>query len=205
MIVGYQISGRDNDSYMLGEETRKAETPEEYEFYDWRFTFNGGQHPATCTKCGRKIDPNFVDPNFKLRKKRLDISTTYDGYTIVSERFKNFCMNENIDGIEFIKLPSQPGFYWFRLNRILVVDQEKSLELEFMYYCDVCNSYAGIFGASNLKFKNVSELIPEGIYRTDLEFAQAHEQSPMIISSVELGNLIKAQNFKGICINSLAV
>lgn len=205
MIVGYQISGHDNDSYMLGEETRKAETPEEYEFYDWRFTFNGGQHPATCTKCGRKIDPNFVDPNFKLRKKRLDISTTYDGYTIVSERFKNFCMNENIDGIEFIKLPSQPGFYWFRLNRILVVDQEKSLELEFMYYCDVCNSYAGIFGASSLKFKNVSELIPEGIYRTDLEFAQAHEQSPMIISSVELGNLIKAQNFRGICINSLAV
>ncbi len=74
MIIGYMLTGHDNNSFMLGDETRKAETPEEREFFDWRFIQNGGQHPATCPKCGRKIDPNYINPKFKLKKKKMDFS-----------------------------------------------------------------------------------------------------------------------------------
>ena len=202
-VIGYSLSGHDNNSCMLGEETRRALTDEEREFFDWRFINNGGQHPATCSKCGRKIDHEYIDPKFRLRKKSMDISSTYDGYTIVSEKFKNFCENHSINGIEFIVLPSQPKHYWLVVRDTLEVDTTKSLGIRFLYHCDLCKHYAGVFGTSSLRFKGVELPITHGIYRTDLEFAQAHQQSPVIIIGTEVRNEIKLEKFKGVCLNKI--
>jgi hypothetical protein len=202
-VIGYTLSGHDNDSYMLGEETRRALSDEEREFFDWRFLKNSRQHPATCPKCGRKIDHEYIDPSFQLHKKSMDISSTYDGYTIVSKKFKIFCANHAINGIEFITLPSQPKHYWLVIRNILEVDKSKSLGIRFLYYCDLCESYAGVFGTSRLRFKGVESPIIQGFYRTDLEFAQAHQQSPVIVVGTEVGTAIKAAQFKGVCLNKI--
>lgn len=52
--IAYILSGLDNDSYMLGDETRKAATVEERKFFDWRFVKDGKQHPATRPKWEQK-------------------------------------------------------------------------------------------------------------------------------------------------------
>lgn len=200
LIVGYSLSGHDNDSYMLGEETRCAQSDEEREFFDWRFLKNGKQHPATCPKCGRKTDEGYIDPGFRLHKKSMDISSTYDGYIIVSERFKGFLESQAITGVELIALPSQPKHYWLVIRNVLEVDTNKSLGIRFLYYCDVCECYAGVFGTNDLRFKGVESPIAKGVYRTDLKFAQAHEQSPMIVVGAETGAAIKAAKFKGVCL-----
>jgi hypothetical protein len=202
-IIGYSLSGHDNDSYMLGEETRRALTDEERQFFDWRFVKDGKQHPATCPKCGRKIDPGFVDPSFHLSKKSMDIGSTFDGYTIVSEKFKRFCESHEMRGIESIALPSQPKHYWFVIRNIIEVDTTKSLGIRFLYYCDWCQKYAGVFGTDGLRFKGVESPITEGIYRTDIEFAQAHEQHPIIVVGTEVAAAMKAAKFKGICLNKI--
>ena len=202
-ILAYAISGHDNNSYMLGEETRRAETDEEREFFDWRFVKDGKPHPAICSKCGRKIEHRYIDHNFKLRKKRMDISSTYDGYTIVSEDFKTFCEGRSIASVEFVPLPSQPKHYWFVAQNILEVDLDLSVGLRFLYPCDRCESYAGVFGTSALRFKNVTSPISDGIYRTDLEFAQAHQQAPVIVVGTEVASAIKARKFKGTCLNAI--
>lgn len=204
-VLAYNLTGHDNDSYMLGEETRKAETAEEREFFDWRFVKNGEQHPATCSKCGRKTVPNFVDPSFKLRKKSMDISSTYDGYTIVSNKFKHFCEGLSVSGLEFLALPSQSNHHCLVVHNILEVDTESSEGLRFLYFCDLCGRHAGIFGTSSLRFKAVSAPISQGIFRTDLEFAQAHQQSPVIVVGVETGARMKAEKFKGICWNTIQI
>lgn len=203
MIIGYQLTGHDNDSYMLGEETRPAASAEERKFFGWRFTQNGAQHPATCPKCGRKTDSDYVNPAFKLRKKRMDVSSTYDGYTIVSTRFREFCETSKIAHVEFVSLPSQPTHAWFRVHRILKVDIKASLGLRFLYPCDVCQAYAGVFGTSGLRFVGVDTTVPKGISRTDLDFAQAHEQHPVIVVDTQLAMAMKAEKFRGICLNEI--
>jgi hypothetical protein len=204
MIAGYMLTGHDNDSNMLGEETRPAASVSEREFYDWRFTLNGGQHPATCPKCGRKTDPDYVDPEFKLRKKTMDVGSTYDGYTIVSGRFRSFVDSLEIQGVDFISLPKLPTHFWFRSNNILAVDTESSIGLRMMNYCDVCDNYAGIFGPSGLRLRNLQNIaIPSGIHRTDLEFAQAHEQSPVFLIGVDLAKMMRKEKFKGLCLTKL--
>lgn len=204
-LIGYKLSGHDNDSYMLGEETRRALTDEERKFFDWRFLKNGAQHPATCQKCGRKTEHEYIDPNFKLKKKSMDIGSTYDGYTIVSEKFKIFCESHSITGIEFIELPSQPKHYWLVVRNTLEVDTAQSLGMRFLYYCDECKHYAGVFGTSGLRFKGVESTILQGIYRTDLEFAQAHQQHPVIVVGVEVAAEIKSAKLKGVCLNKIEI
>lgn len=205
MIAGYQFGGHDNDSYMLGEETRPAASAEEREYYDWRFVQNGGQHPATCPKCGRKTDANYVSPTFKLGKKRMDVGSTYDGYTIVSERFRQFCADLDIADVDFVSLPSEPRHYWFRVQKTLKVDTHASQGLRFLNYCDRCHSYAGVFGTSRLRFIGVETTVPKGFSRTDLEFAQAHEQSPVIVADPDLGAAIHAQGFTGVDLIEIGV
>ncbi len=203
MIAGFLLSGHDNDSFMLGEDSVKVTTPEEREFYHWRIALNGALHPAICQKCGRKTDPNFVNPDFNLRKKKMDISSTYDGYTIVSERFREFCVSQKLTNVEFVSLPSQVGHYWLRPHIILEIDCTKSLDIKFLYYCDSCKAYAGVFGPMGLRFVGIESIIPYGLYRSDIEFAQSHEQSCLKIVSPELAASIKSQKFKGACLNKI--
>lgn len=202
-VIAYILTGHDNNSYMLGEETRKALTAEERQFFDWRFAKDGGPHPATCPKCGRKTDPHFIDPSFELYKKSLDISSTFDGYMIVSERFKGFCESLRIDGVEFIALPSQPKHHWLVVRNILEVDTIESAGIRFLYYCDLCQNYAGVFGTDGLRFKGIESPIMNGIYRTDLKFAQAHEQQPVIVIGTEVAAAMKEVRFKGICLSRI--
>ena len=196
--IAYLLSGPDNDSYMLGEETRKA-TAEERDFFSWRFVKDGEQHPATCPKCGRKIDPAYIDPDFRLSNKRLDFSSTYDGYTIVSNKFKAFCEGHEVKDIEFSVLPSQPRHYRFVAHNVLNIDTAGSRGLRFLYWCDICDKYAGVFGTANLRFEGVDSPITQGIFRSDLEFAQAHEQAPLIVVGVELTAAMKVAGLKGLC------
>ncbi|MFH1026487.1 MAG: hypothetical protein V1791_00645 [Pseudomonadota bacterium] len=206
MTVGFLLAGHDNNSFMLGEDSRKAMTLEEGEFYHWRFTLNGGLHPAICQKCGRKTDQSFFNPKFNLCKKRMDISSTYDGYTIVSERFRQFCISQKLNSLEFVKLPSQPGHYWLRVHNVLVIDREKSTEIQFRHHCDLCNSYAGVHWTSwpaKICFQDVESAILTGIYRSDMEFADSHEQSYLTIVSFDLVTAIKAQKFKGISLTKI--
>ena len=202
-LIGYKLSGHDNDSYMLGEETRKALTDEERQYFDWRFVKDGNQHPATCPKCGRKLDADYVDPNFRLCKKSMDISSTYDGYTIVSEKFRLFCKSQAISGIEFIGLPMQTEHYRLVVRNIIEIDKTNSVGIRYLYYCDRCRSYAGVFGTGGVRFKGIESPITQGIYRTDLEFAQAHEQCPVIVVGTEVAAAMKSANFKGICLNKI--
>lgn len=199
--IAYLLSGHDNDSYMLGEETRKATTAEESEFFDWRFLKDGKQHPATCPKCGRKIDPDYIDPAFKLSKKRMDVGSTYDGYTIVSDKFKSFCESRGVKDIAFVSLPSQPKHYRLVAHNILEIDTAKSQGLRLLYYCDLCQKYAGVFGTGGLRFKGCGSPLTQGIYRSDLEFAQAHEQSPLFIVGTELATTLKTSGLRGLSLN----
>jgi hypothetical protein len=203
MIRGYLLTGHDNDSYMLGNETRRAVTAEERQFFDWRFTYNGGQHPATCPCCGRKIDNNYINPNFELRKKRMDIGTTYDGYTIVSDRFREFIEAQKVSEIDFVSLPSQSKHYWLLPRKVLVVDQTRSQGLRLMYPCQVCGANAGIFGTTGLRFVGINEEIPEGIFRSDLEFGQAHAQHHLIIVSSQMVTAMKSQKFEGLSLTEI--
>src|SRR5438270_9501081 len=97
MTVGYLLRGPDNGSDMLG----------------------GDMRHRACPTCGMSTDREWIDPSFKLGMTDLDASYTYDGYLIVSERFRSLAPGQ---GVRFIELPSAPGFYSLVVDNIVPFD-----------------------------------------------------------------------------------
>src|SRR5438874_13401914 len=105
MILAYQLCPHDNDTHMLGDETFRP--PRSAGFHDWRFGKDGVPHPATCPTCGRKTDPDYVNPKFRPKRRTWDIGATYDGYDIVSKRFLDFYQKQRWEGLTLLPLPAE--------------------------------------------------------------------------------------------------
>lgn len=167
------MEGEDNDSYMIGD--------------------NG---ISRCKTCGYKTDYEYLNPDFKLTIKKFDISYTYDGACIVSERFKHYCADEKLDGLEFIAIKNAPEHYLLIANNIIAFDPEKANTV-FENYCESCHSYESVI-SGNIALKNITQPIIDGIYRTDLVFASEDEKSPILIVGTRTFEKMNAQEFKGI-------
>jgi hypothetical protein len=190
------VFGHDNDSFMLGPHTRKAQTDSERVYFDWRFTAaDGGPHPACCICCGRRTDRNFIDPSFRVARRRFDLSSTYDGYTVASSRFREACQGEHGAGLEFVAIPSDPAFFIVRANRSLTVNRELS-DLQLFNPCPTCREFAGVIGVSDLQFLDAD---PDavGFWHTDLAFGEAHDQSPVLVVGMPTAKWLREKKFKG--------
>ena len=130
----------------------------------------------------------------------MDFSSTYDGITIVSLKFKEFCVRYGYDNLVFVKLPKTPNFFQFYiLGNFLEFDaglKEK--------YCNACGQYESICQPI-MKLENFAEPLSDGFYQSDLWFASGNEKSPIeIISPVTKANLDK-EGFKNICYNKIEI
>jgi hypothetical protein len=76
MPIAYSLSGPDNDSYMCGVAAALNVVP----------------GLPVCPECGYKTEFQFSNPSFIVKRRSYDFSTTYDGYYIVSLRFKEHCL-----------------------------------------------------------------------------------------------------------------
>lgn len=65
----------------------------------------------TCVTCGYRTDPDFTNPGFRMRRRRLDISCCYDGAVIVSDRFRTLYASLGGSNLRFVDLPKAPGFH----------------------------------------------------------------------------------------------
>jgi hypothetical protein len=175
MILGYIMSGEDNDSYMFDQN-------------DPDLLF--------CCKCGYVENVECIGKKFKLKKKKYDISETYDGHTVVSERFKEFCDKNGYKGLEFIKIPNN-NFYSFFVRNILPFDTDKR-ELKYENYCDSCRKYESVTPALPLIIKDLKEPLLNGFYATDVHFGSGNEKSPLMVIGIHTYNKMNEKKFKGI-------
>ena len=193
MIVAYELCPHDNDTNMLGEETYCP--PRSAGFHDWRFGQDGVPHPATCPTCGRKTDPDYVNPEYKAKRRTWDIGATYDGYDIVSKRFREFCRKYRWQGMTFVPLPADKDFFVLRLSKVLSFDSERR-ETRFEDRCPACGAFYNVIGANPVYLRGVTEPIHEGFFRSDLEFASGPEQHPLIIIGVGTADKLRKQKFQ---------
>jgi hypothetical protein len=193
MIVAYFLSAHDDGTNMLGDESYRP--PRSAGFHDWRFGKDGIPHPATCPTCGRKTDPNFVNPDYRPKQRSWDISATYDGYDIVSERFRDFCRRHDWQGMTFVPLPATKDFFVLRLTSVLAFDSKRR-GTRFEDPCPACNEFYNVIGVTPAFLRGVTEPIEEGFFRSDLEFGAGPEQSPLILVGIGTAEKLRKQKFR---------
>jgi hypothetical protein len=192
VILGHVLFPHDDDSYMLGPDTYRA--PAGSGFMDWRFGVGGVPHPATCPTCGRKLNPSFVSETYRVKKRRRDATCTYDGYILVSKRFREQCELAGWPGVEFVALPADGDFFWLRSPRVIRFDAEAA-GVRFEDYCKTCGGWCSVVGATPVRLRGAPQSLSEGFFRTDLEFGSGHEQCPLILVGPATGRAIAARRY----------
>jgi hypothetical protein len=200
MIIAYELCPHDNDTYMLGDDTyRPARSAG---FHDWRFGKDGVPHPATCPTCGRKTDPEYVNPNFKAKRRTWDIGATYDGYDIVSKRFREFCRKQRWADMTFLPLSADKDFFVLRLSKVLPFDSKRG-ETRFEDPCPTCGAFYNVIMESSVYLRGVTQPIKEGFFRSDLEFASGPEQCPLILVGVGTAEKLRKQKFRNLALEEV--
>jgi hypothetical protein len=194
MLIAYNMSVHDDGTHMLGPETFRVSA--EAGYYDWRFGRDGIPHPATCPTCGRKTVQDYINPQFRVKRRGRDLTATYDGYVLVSAGFREFCESNNWhQDVQFTPLPADDAYFSFKPCRTLEFDAIRR-KTRFEDWCPKCNKHFNVIGSSPVFLRNICAPIAEGFYRSDLEFASGHEQHPLIILGIETAKEIERQGFE---------
>lgn len=173
--LGFSISGPDNDSYM-----------------------NPDQYGVNICKCLDYVKNRqlHLNPNFRLTKKSYDFSSTYDSFVIVSERFKQFCIENKYPGVSFYPIPNYETKFLLLVNNIVKFDSVRRKTV-FIEFNSDCNEFNEIVGATPVCLVENS-VLADGFYRTDIEFGSSYAKDPIILVGLETGTKLKAQKFKGL-------
>lgn len=175
MIVGYGISGPDNDSYLNPDGWGKS-ICEVIDFVNYR--------------------EKFLSEKFRVKRSNFNWSNTYDGGTIVSQKFRDFCLRNNYEGLEFYPLKKQKELYLFKCSIITKFDIDRR-QTKFEEYKEECKMYNSIAGAHPICLKS-NKVLSDGFYSTDIKFGGGYEQSPILIIGVDTYNKLKIEQFKDI-------
>lgn len=175
-LVGYVLYGQDNGSHM----------------------YYNAKGLKVCSKCGYKVDPEYVNPELRIRKRNYDFSYTYDGCCIVSLKFKEFCDRWHYTGLIFKKLPSDPDFFYLIVEPQLQFDSESG-HTKFENLCPECGNYESVCGVGFGILKNISNPLPDAFFRTDLSFASGNEKSPLMIVGIETLQKLEKEKISGLC------
>ena len=165
---------------------------------------NSAGHPGLCSGCRRKLDSNWINPTFRVKNRKRDITATYDGYTLVSERFRSIWEKYGHAGAIFRALPADPYFFALGSNQILEFDSAWR-KTRFEDYCSICKAFATVVGANPVRLKNITDPLAPGLYRTDIEFASDIEQHPLMIVDPLSYSILKAERLVGLGFDSIEV
>jgi len=175
MIIAYEISGPDNDSYLYPDGWGKN-ICEVFDFIEKR--------------------ERYLTEDFKVRKSKFNFSYTYDSALIVSQKFKDFCLKNKYLDLYFFPLKKQSNLYLLKIENLIEYDRERG-EVNFEEFQEECNKYHSVTGA-NPTFLKTKEVIKDGVYRTDLRFGSGYELSPCIIIGVNTFKKMQIENFRDI-------
>lgn len=148
--------------------------------------------PGLCPICRNVLEqiPNLL---YKVRKnKSRDFMGTFDGFLIVSQKFKNFCDENGYEDITFARFFKSPNFYFFCPNRIYPLDYVR-METQFIGYNECCGQYDEVVGWRDFYRRSVDCIKGNDfICRADYFFAAFFNKSPIIVIGTEtLEKMIK--------------
>ncbi|MCY2963068.1 MAG: hypothetical protein NT069_05335 [Planctomycetota bacterium] len=192
----YVIDGHDNDSYAFRAYPSVARSQRLTQQILPDFGGVPSETPKRCEKCGMLLDKwHELLPGLRLRKRDLDLSSTYDGVMVASARFRDFYLAGGFSGLEFTVLPSDPTFFSMNSSRIVEFDAIVR-GTQFAEWCETCRKWKSVAGATPAFLKTGFSISGLEFVRTDVEFGYADEQHPLLICGVQAAQSLKKSGFR---------
>jgi len=175
MILGYCLFGPDDDNYLIDENSTLD----------------------LCQNCGFLKDFHYHNPSYKVKRKMYDFFHPYDLGHLVSQRFREFCVRENYNAIQFKELERSFGYYQFFSESVVSFDAHRT-GTEFDKLCTVCGNYEETTGIKPPYLSHIEHPLDDGFYRTDIVFGSKNSKDSIIIVGPETHRKLKREKMKGI-------
>lgn len=150
-----------------------------------------------CSSCGLVTQGNYVNPTFKLKRRKFDLSYTTDGCCIVSSKFVNSLGGLSVSGLRYASLPADPGFFRILPEKVLKFDSVRR-NTQFLDICSVCGRFESVVGAHPVFLIPGQAIEPAVVYRTDLEFGSGDEKHPVLIAGPAAADKMRKSRLSGV-------
>lgn len=117
-----------------------------------------------------------------------------EGHILVTERFREFCLRNGYDDVEFPCVDTRRPLFELRPTRIVDVDVERS-EPQFCEFCTRCGNFECYIFGRGLFLRDVNGPLPDGFYRTDLIFGCRAGKHPIVIVAPDTRDKIVIERF----------
>ena len=134
--------------------------------------------PDCCPICHNTIFPT-PPTDFVFRKRTGDYWCTYDGFYIVSEKFKQFCELHKYPNLTFTPIRKSSGYYFFMTNEIIKMDYERS-GTRFLNKRDCCGNYDQVVVIPDVVAKDETVHVKDFIARAEFIGGYRYRKSPFI-------------------------
>jgi hypothetical protein len=132
-----------------------------------------------------------------IHNRNWDLSTTYDGYWIISEKFYDFCKEGNYKNLRIIPLSNSKGLYYFEPMDIFGLDYEL-YGTKYINKRDCCGSYDEIIKPPVIKAKDFNIESNDFIMKSGTLFGPHEKKIFTIIIGNETAKKMKAYGIKNI-------
>lgn len=149
-----------------------------------------------CPSCGYRKEFVKHNPAYTPKKRMRDFSVTYDGFSIVSLRFRD-CVEETLKEVEFDEFSGNENYFNLRPKQTVEFDHERS-KTRFIKQCRECENFESIVGTGRPAYLKVTAPISVGILRSDLLFASGNEKHPLTIVGLETRRALENCGLKGL-------
>lgn len=138
-----------------------------------------------------------ISKNIHIKERKIDIGFSYDGFCIVSKRFKDFCLENEFDNLFFQPIDLIDPFFIFKTENILNYDSIRG-GIRFLNFNPKYNGYFEIIGPHPIILEN-DQPVPENvIFRSDLFFGTGISKAPLLMIGCETFRKFEKEKFKGI-------
>lgn len=157
------------------------------------FVYGSKDRPDVCPVCGNRIK-DVYDLHYRLNRKST-FMYTYDGYNIVSQPFKDFCVANGYQGLSFTELTHYPGYYFFSAENVFELDPNK---ITFSGHQDCCGSADSVSSPLDSKKDGFEIESNDFICRSDVRFGDKGKKFFLIIVGLETEKKMKEFRLKKI-------
>ncbi|MFM7158957.1 MAG: hypothetical protein ACKO3P_01135 [Planctomycetaceae bacterium] len=197
-MSAFRASVQQNDTYAFREHPVLTNNRKAYQ--ELVPDMSGTTHHGIrrCDRCGELIS-KWNEPllGVKIKKRKYDLSLTYDGIMIASELFRSMYTSNKLSGLKIRRLPDDPDFFAIHATKAIEFDAGRR-QTRFIKPCQSCGRYESVVGATPVFLKTGSEVSEREFVRTDLEFGIGDEKHPLLICGRSAENAIWEAKPKGL-------
>ena len=139
-----------------------------------------------CPVCGNKVEdiPNL---SAKIKRRKGNFFNTYDGFTLVSQRFKDFCKKRAYPDLEFEEMTRMKGLYYFLPQREFEL-KSKTLQWYGRFHFECCGAYDELVTEKKYSLQKADNFIlpsDDFIYRSNFRFGYSYRKGYLIIVGLQ--------------------